>query len=127
MSAPIPDNFMAERPSPWSLSAGEAVVRMLLERGDVNPNRQDVHGQTTISCALDGRHEGVPMLPRKDAVPVGVSYVGEILFKVRKKPLRNSSTDDCLEVDNRCLFLLLGLPYENPVSKLTPSSHTCLP
>ena len=118
---------MAERPSPWSLSVGEATVRMLLERRDVNPNRQDVYGQTTTSCALDGRHEGAPMLPRKDVVSVGVSHVREILFKVRKKPLRNSSTDDCLEVDNRCLFLLLGLPHENPMSKLTLSSHTCLP
>lgn len=94
MSILIPNNSMAERPSPWSLSVGEAIVRMLLEKRDVNPNRQDVHGQSTISCALDDGHEGAPMLPRKDVVSVGVSHVGEILFKVRKKPLRNSSTDD---------------------------------
>ena len=50
----------------------------LPERRDVNPNRQDVHGQTTISCALDGGHEGAPILPRKDVVSVGVSHVGEI-------------------------------------------------
>ena len=47
------------------------MVRMLQGKGDANPNRQDVRGQTPISCALENGHDDVDKFfsPRKDSTP----------------------------------------------------------
>ena len=48
------------------------MVRILLGKGDVNLNGQDVRGQTSISRASENGYEDVAKLlaPRKYATPV---------------------------------------------------------
>jgi len=59
-------------PLSWAARKGqEAVVKLLLERKDVNPDRPDNGGQTPISWAAENAHEAVVnlLLERKDVNP----------------------------------------------------------
>ena len=57
----------------WAAGKGhQEVVKMLLERGDVNPDQPDTgYGQTPLSCAALGGHEGVVkmLLEREEVNP----------------------------------------------------------
>ena len=57
----------------WAALRGQQeVVRVLLERGDVNPNRADTkHGRTPLSWAAGNGHEGIVkvLLERKNVNP----------------------------------------------------------
>jgi len=57
-------------PLAWAAGSGhEEVVKMLLERDDVNPSKAGRYGQTPLWCAAQNGHEGVvKMLLGRDGV-----------------------------------------------------------
>ena len=63
-----------------------STARQPRARGDVNPDKQDVHGQTPMSCALEDGHESLmPLLQlRRDALAMGVWRWGILVANPRK-------------------------------------------
>ena len=55
---------MGDTPLLWAAKEGhEEVVRALLERNDINPNKPGIHGRTPLSwAALHGHEEVVKMI-----------------------------------------------------------------
>ena len=67
-------------PFSWATKSGhEAVVKMLLERDDVNPNTTDSYGKTPLSIAARKGHERVVkmLLERVDINPNTVTNHGD--------------------------------------------------
>ena len=66
------DNSMACTPLAWAaLNGHEEVVRILLERDDIDPDKPDQYGRTPLWSAAELGHEGVVklLLGRDDVNP----------------------------------------------------------
>ena len=67
-----PEDCTGNTPLAWAAWSGhEEVVKMLLGRDDINPDKPDRHGQTPLWCAAKSGHEGVVkmLLGRGDVNP----------------------------------------------------------
>ena len=67
-------------PLSWTAGEGhETIVRMLLERDDVNPDSTDENGQTPLSWASENGHEAVVriLLERDDVNPDSADKIGQ--------------------------------------------------
>ena len=59
-------------PLAWAAEGGhEGIVKLLLDRKEVNPDSKDKCGQTPLFCAAEGGHEGIVklLLDRKEVSP----------------------------------------------------------
>ena len=67
-------------PLSWAANSGhEEVVKALLERKDINPDKADVCGQTPLWLAASNGHEGVLkiLLERNDVNPDATDDLGQ--------------------------------------------------
>jgi len=59
-----PDTWYGQTPLSWAARNGhEGIVKLLLGRGDVNPNSSSKSGRTPLSWATKTGHEGIVKLP----------------------------------------------------------------